>query len=264
MIFQKGMKLRFETGGDFTRVVRVQIAPSGDDTRMPSILLDGGSSARKVQVVSGGDQTRIPKVQIPGLAAWFKFNTGITVTGAGVSQWDDMSGNGRHLKQGTDTNRPALQVDGTILFDGSDNFLKCDAFTLNRPETIYFLGKQVTYTNTDYIFDGDGADSGSLAQIGTTPTIRAFAGAGITNDDFTADTYAVVTTIFDGFTSVLQVNHGTAVTGDTSAAQMSGFTLGAAGTAVNHSNIRVKEVLIFNTAHDAAMRRRIVSYLLGI
>ncbi len=41
-----------------------------------------------------------------GPAAWFRANTGITVTGLGVSQWDDQSGNARHLLQGTDANRP--------------------------------------------------------------------------------------------------------------------------------------------------------------
>ncbi len=47
-------------------------------------------------------------------AAWFRAGTGITVTGSGVSQWDDQSGNARHLKQGTDANRPiALLHTGT-------------------------------------------------------------------------------------------------------------------------------------------------------
>lgn len=47
-------------------------------------------------------------------AAWFRQGAGITVTGSGVSQWDDQSGNGRHLLQGTDAARPIdLPFSGT-------------------------------------------------------------------------------------------------------------------------------------------------------
>lgn len=39
---------------------------------------------------------------ISGLKLWTRFNSGITETGSGVSQWDDVSGNGNHLLQGTE------------------------------------------------------------------------------------------------------------------------------------------------------------------
>jgi hypothetical protein len=40
-----------------------------------------------------------------GPAAWFRRGDW-TVTGSGISQWNDSSGNARHLLQGTDANRP--------------------------------------------------------------------------------------------------------------------------------------------------------------
>lgn len=54
---------------------------------------------------SGGGSRFTPNM-LPNLELWCRHNSGITVTGAGVSQWDDASGNGNHLLQGTDTNRP--------------------------------------------------------------------------------------------------------------------------------------------------------------
>jgi lysophospholipase L1-like esterase len=43
------------------------------------------------------------------LANW-RADTGVTITGAGVSQWEDQSGAGRHLIQVTDGDRPSVRV----------------------------------------------------------------------------------------------------------------------------------------------------------
>lgn len=197
------------------------------------------------------------------LAAWFRFNTGITVTGAGVSQWSDQSGNSRHLKQTTDTNRPALQADGSILFDGSDNYLKCDAFTLNQPETVYLLFKQVTWTINEAIFDGNTANSGVMFQATTTPNVAIFAGAGgVSSDpDLATDTYGVMACVFNGASSRIQLNNNAAVNGNTGSGNMGGFTLGARGDNLVPSNIQVKEVILYSAAHDAATRKRNIRYL---
>ncbi len=200
-----------------------------------------------------------------GPAAWYRKGQGITVTGSGVSQWSDASGNGRHLLQGTDTNRPALQTDGTILFDGVDNYLQTAAFTLNQPTTVYFLGKQVTWTNTDTICDGRTNASGNIYQSTATPTIKANAGSDVgPANGLTLDTYKTVCAVFNGASSSLGVSNGvlfTGATGDAGAGNMGGFTLGALGGAANFGNIRVKEVMIFNQAHTGAQQSLILGYL---
>jgi hypothetical protein len=196
-------------------------------------------------------------------AAWFRFGQGITVTGAGVSQWDDQSGNARHLKQATDANRPPLQADGSILFDGVADFLKCDAFTLNQPETIYLLAKQVTWTDLDRIFDGNASDSGRMLQLTATPASAIFAGTTnvSTQGTWTLDTYMVVTVQFNGASSFAYVNGAAPSLGNAGASNMGGFTLGAAAGAGNPSNIQVKEVLLFPVAHDATTRLQVERYL---
>ena len=197
------------------------------------------------------------------LELWCKWNQGITVTGSGVSQWDDQSGNGNHLKQATDGNRPAKQSDGSILFDGVDNFLKADAFTLNQPTTVYLLGKQVTWTDQDYIYDGNTLLGGSCRQLTATPNIRQHAGVlSGNNTDWVLDTDAVVTSVFNSTSSLLQVNNETAITGDAGTNNMGGFTLGVRGDLISGwSNIQVKEVIIYSVAHDANTRTKVVNYL---
>ncbi len=205
---------------------------------------------------------------LAGLELWCKYNSGITIAGAGVSQWDDVSGNGNHLKQGTDTNRPSKESDGSILFDGVDNFLKADAFTLVQPETIYLLAKQVTWTSLDAFFDGNTVSTGLLRQKNgrVSPDIQSFAGVLLEiNTDFILNTYAVVITIFNGAVSAIQVNNEAPLEGDAGAANMGGFTLGTQGNMLSRwSHIQVKEVLIYSVAHDAATRLQMTAYLAQI
>lgn len=192
-----------------------------------------------------------------GPAAWFRFNTGITVTGAGVSQWDDQSGNARHLLQATDTNRPALEADGSITFDGADNYLKCDAFTLDQPETRYLLFKQVSWTDTDVVCAGNGTTN-TILQASASPQVRL---VNVGNVSLTLDTYGVIAAVLNSTSSLIQLNNGTPVTGNVGANNSGGFTLGANGTPAVFANIQVKEVILYAAAHDAATRARVIRYL---
>jgi hypothetical protein len=194
------------------------------------------------------------------LAAWYRYNTGITSSGGTVSSWANQTG-GEALVQATSGNRPTLESDGTILFNGVDQFLKTAPFTLNQPTTVYFLGRQVTWTSARRVFDGDGSNSGTLQQITATPQLRAFAGSASSTISPTLGTYSVITTVFNGASSVLQLDSGAPITGNFGAANMGGFTLGARGLVAEYGNIQVKEILIYNLAHDANQRAAVIAYL---
>jgi hypothetical protein len=201
---------------------------------------------------------------LTNLAAWYQFNTGITEAGQGVSQWDDQSGNGRHLKQGTDGSRPVKQSDGSILFNGSDEHLQTDAFTFDQPATVYWLGKQVTWTDTDRLWDGISATF-ALFQNTASPQLRVNAGAGLGNISGPAiDTYGVVSVVLNGASSVLQLNNSSTVSGNAGTNNAGGFTLGSGvvtGTPALFSNSQVKEVLLYSEAHNAETRTKVISYL---
>jgi len=204
--------------------------------------------------------------ELPGLKLWTRYNQGITVTGSGVSQWDDASGNGNHLKQATDTNRPAKQGDGSILFDGVDNFLKADAFTLVQPETIYVLINQKTWTITDFWYDGQTTGLGFVDQFGASPEIIISAGLSMPGSvSPVVDTYNVVSVIFNSTSSLLQLNNAPPITGNAHVNGMNGFTLGSNGAGTGSwSNIEVKEIIVFAAAHDAATRAKVINYLAGV
>lgn len=202
--------------------------------------------------------------QISGLQLWTRFNSGITVTGSGVSQWDDQSGNDNHLTQSTDANRPSKEADGSILFDGVDNFLAKTGLTLNQPHTVYLLFKQVTWTDGDVILGFGGGATRFLGQSGATPQIKLFNGTGNIANSITLDTYAALATISNGASSVLQVNNDAPVTGETGSTNASAIQLGTNNQVSAFSHIQVKEAVVYDTAHDAATRAQVIKYLADV
>lgn len=200
-----------------------------------------------------------------GPAGWWLKGQGQTVTGSGVSQWDDLSGNGRHLLQGTDAARPALQADGSVLFNGTSHYLKTNAFTLNQPEWVLWVGKQVSWTGVDRVFDGNADVSGVLYQSPTTPRLRLYAGVGSTeNANLAVGALGVVSCVINGASSALQINNTAATGGDPGAANMGGLTLGAAATgASNWANISTSELLVFPFAPSTAQLDRLVAGLMA-
>src|ERR1035437_6234377 len=89
--------------------------------------------------------------------AWYDFNQLSTVTKDGgtgeVSRWNDYLGSGHDLLQSVATRYPIWSSDG-ITFDGSNDYMRAVDFTLNQPEFIYIVFKNVSWSGTHYIFDG--------------------------------------------------------------------------------------------------------------
>lgn len=197
-------------------------------------------------------------------AAWYRFNRGITADGAGlVSQWDDASGNDRHLLQATLANRPTQQSDGSILFDGVDKFMNVTV-TLAQPVTLYILFKQVTFTDLDYIFSGDSGGF-HFRQNAPSPGVSIYAGvADIRTNDLILDTYGIATIVFNGASSILTINNNIATTGNAGASGATLFSLGVDNGGTSYSNIQVKEILIYSVAHDQATRFRVINYLMQL
>lgn len=198
--------------------------------------------------------------KLPSLAAWYRLNQGITVA-TGASAWADASGNGRNIVQATGSLQPAVQGDGSLLFDGVDDFMQI-AFTLVQPCTVYLRMKHIAWTVGNRISDGFSANGGAILQNGSTPQIQTFAGTltGV-NGNLALNTYGSVAAVFNGASSASQVDNTAAITGDAGAASMNGLTLGANASGAQPTNMQVKEVIVYSAAHDQATRDRVIAYL---
>lgn len=201
-------------------------------------------------------QTGLQYVASLSPAVWYRY--GVSVT---TASWSDQSGNGRTL---TFTNSPTVDANG-VTFNGTNQYGKTLSFTFSQPLTEYLLMKQITWTNADTFCDGDTAASLLIQQGGASPFMNLYAGSGVaSNGDLALGNFGVVAAVFNGASSSLQINNGTPTTGNPGAGNAGGFTLGAGATPGNHSNITVKEVILFPAAHDAATRARVVRYLMQV
>lgn len=152
-----------------------------------------------------------------------------------------------------------------LYFDGTNDSLKTGSFTLNQPETVYLVGKQVSWTLSDNFLDGSGRDFMGLTQGSSTPSIQGYAGGGGNTliNQWTLQTNAVVAATFVNNNATLQINNNAPNTnsnlGTNSA---SGVTLGSRGDGVNFANFLVSELMVYNTQHNAAQRAAVINYLM--
>ena len=146
-----------------------------------------------------------------------------------------------------------------VMFDGSNDQLKAVAFTFNQPCTIYIMLKQNSYTATDYIFDGNNTNLMGLTQAATDPNIRQNAGVnGTENGGFAKNTFRILTLIFNGASSLLQVdNTGTSITSNAGTNNPAGFTMGSRGDSSRFGNVTVLECIAYNAVHSAALQTSI-------
>ena len=198
---------------------------------------------------------------------WYDATDLATITKDGsnlVSVWAAKGGaaTGKNLLQDDGAKQPLWVAPGTIRFDGVDDFLKSAAFTWNQPEFIYMLVKQITWTYTDRIFDGNGNQTAALYQGNSTPKIIAYAGGlSSENSNLFVDTWGIIRVLFNGANSKLQVNDTASIPGNFGTTNAGGFTLGSRGGGdVRFSNIEVKDIVCVDI-DDAANETEIYNWL---
>jgi len=179
-----------------------------------------------------------------------------------VSLVNDIWGAGNDLKQtGADGTKP-LSLDIGLHFDGSSDFLFTDNFTFNRPEFIYAVIRQMSWTLNDFLFDGATNATGLVQQSDVTPRLNVYAGAGIGNTDLKLLKWGIARVLFNATNSSLQIDANAATTGNTGTGNMGGFTLGCAGARnANYAHFQIKGIIGRATADDLTTRTSIYNFL---
>jgi hypothetical protein len=189
---------------------------------------------------------------------FFEFSTTHSLTA--INKVKRYSGN--HLVQGSATKYPIWSSSG-ITFDGSNDYMRMAALaSLIQPIFIYIVFKQITWGNTNRIFDGQTGSKGELVQNTSTPNITALAETALANQSLTIGSFGIVRVFFNGASSKFTVNGNAPSTGNAGASNMQGFTLGSYGNGVAlWSNIQVKEVIVRMVNEAAGNEATIYTYL---
>ena len=215
------------------------------------------------EIFNDGEVIPPPVIRDGSTVAWFLSDepTTLTLDGANrVSRWNDYLGSGHDLIQGVGADQPLWSANG-VLFDGATEYMKCGVFAYVQPEMIYMVVKQVTWTDGDYIFDGNVTNNGMLRQETLTPNLTVYSGAFLANADLAVDTWGIVRVLFNGALSEFIINDLIPTTGNTGAVDMGGFTLSAQATGNIQANIEVKEIILRNVADTAPNEAAIYAYL---
>jgi len=145
----------------------------------------------------------------------------ITEVGGAVSQWDDKSGNGNDVAQGTAAAQPTsgtrtINSLNVLDFDGNDGLRTSAADIITQPNTVFMVLEHDT-VNTQLFFDSYDANdrttfyvSGGLA--GDPYVVSA--GANLTGSASSTGTPQIFRLVFDGASSSLTIDAGTPTTGN--------------------------------------------------
>lgn len=207
----------------------------------------------------------------------------VTTVGGNVSQWNDKSGNGNHVSQGTAGNRPAYQtsvVNGrnAIQFGGASTTHRLfrSSFSVSQPSvfTVFTVDSSYNTNNTAVIWDtGSGdrcvqvVDAGTLLAFRRTSdlsTQRAqVSGALATNKTYVSACVSDST----GHQIWLNGTKGTDATAGT--AGFSGLSVGnlrgdpnPVASSFTHFG-RICEIIVYATKRTDAQRASIESYLVS-
>jgi hypothetical protein len=140
---------------------------------------------------------------IAGLAVWFDASksSSITLNAGNVSQWDDLSGNGRNATQATAGNQPsystaALNGKNVVVAQDSSRVLKTAAFAAALPQTVFVVGSS---TGNQQGFFQRGGVNGVHSLLRDSGSFRARRGSGNEATISASDGYKVFTCVYTKF-----------------------------------------------------------------
>ena len=190
----------------------------------------------------------------------FRADTGITEA-TGVSAWEDQVSGSVTLAQDTAGSQPAYDATetvgtlanaGAMTFDGSNDLLSSTSVTVTgQPIHIFFVYKPITWTNNDSPFSGKGGGTTSCHHMQITSTPQAGVASGVDPggvQNFTLGEWCLAIALFNGTSTTLARNDGTPE-GDADNENLDmaeGFFLGAQAAIVQHANIAVGELAIYD------------------
>lgn len=210
---------------------------------------------------------------VSGLEAWWDANDASTFTystGTKVAQWDDKSGNSRHVVQASASLQPSRSaiygpLTAVSFLSGSDNIMRtASAVTIAQPYTVFAVSS-VAFPGgaASRILSHRSTANVQLVQGVLSSGHSIYAGTGFVNSGSvpSAGVLHQSTGLFNGASSVSRTNGVAGSTGNAGTASLDLVTLGASGNSSNYLFGNIAEVLVYSGALSSADRDAVESYL---
>lgn len=212
----------------------------------------------------GGGSAFSP-TSIAGLQAWYDSSDAASFTfssGNIVSQWNDKSGNGRHVSQGVVANQPARSGTqnglATVVFDGTNDVLTRIGVVIAQPFTWLFTGKRAAALGGAWV---SGQAGGAAYTKNPTGFWALFSGTELISATSVDTSWHQATGLANGAASTVRLDGAQIVVGNSGAGNTT--DLGIGGNPNPESawlNGEVGEVLLY-TGLGATDRGTLEAYL---
>ena len=165
---------------------------------------------------------------------WFDASDTSTITesGGAVSQWDDKSGNGNDVTQGTAANQPTtgsrtLNSLNVLDFDTTD-YMSNATVTASQPITVFHVAESDAdlVAATSYLFDSTNNLDRISNRAHSGSRYRLNAGTDV-NVNGRTNSAQLLRIVFNGASTTVHIDGVLVVTGSPGAGGLDGFTLGA-------------------------------------
>ena len=220
-------------------------------------------------------------LSIDGCQLWLRSDLGVT-NGAGVSVWEDQSGNGHDATQGTATYRPTLQtnqINGypSIRFDGSDDYLQASGVAdfwngEDLPRSFFIVKKFLTTDQPRCFMSWCNSGNQYMRVQETISGTIYFHGKSTTMFDAKSVSFGSILTVWqiidlvDTGTLGYTYLNGSVVTngGNTNVGAFSNNQFGIGCyiyNLTNHCNIDFAEIIMYDSALSTEDRQDVENYL---
>lgn len=195
------------------------------------------------------------------------------VDGDALSQWNDTSGNSRHMLQATAGKQPLYKTNinyskPAVRFDGVDDFMQTAGFgTLAQPFEVLIVCKYRTSTHAGvpYMLGGHGGSTFQLRWgAGAAPQFVTIGAGSAVSSSGTSDpgsAWHAWEGLFNGASSALYEDGTSIAAGNAGAGSITALAVAADGNGASLGDIDVQEVLVINRAATTQERSDLHAYL---